>query len=48
MLLNSYLGDVKNGLIFCGQNAHRIDKIVTVKELMAELKAGIEAYPEAT
>ncbi len=42
-LLNSYLGDVKNGLIFCGQNAHRIGKIVTVKELFSELIAGIEA-----
>jgi nitronate monooxygenase len=41
VLLNSYLGDVKNGLIFCGQNAHRIDKIVTVKELFAELVAEI-------
>ncbi len=37
VLLNSYLGDVKNGLIFCGQNAHRVDKIVTVQELFDEL-----------
>jgi nitronate monooxygenase len=36
-LLNAYMGDVDHGLIFCGQNAHRIDKIVTVKELIAEL-----------
>jgi nitronate monooxygenase len=43
MLLNSYLGDVKNGLIFCGQNVHRIDKIVTVKELFAELIADMQA-----
>ena len=42
-LLNSYLGDVKNGLIFCGQNAHRIDKIVTVKELFAEWVAELQA-----
>jgi nitronate monooxygenase len=42
-LLNSYLGDVKNGLIFCGQNAHRIDKIVTVRELFAELVAELQA-----
>jgi len=42
-LLNSYFGDVKNGLIFCGQNAHRIDKIVTVKELFAELVAELAA-----
>ena len=36
-LLNAYQGDIDHGLIFCGQNAHRINKIVTVKELMAEL-----------
>jgi len=36
-LLNAYRGDVDHGLVFCGQNAHRIDKIVTVKELIAEL-----------
>ncbi len=41
-LLNSYFGNVKNGLIFCGQNAHRIDKIVTVKELFAELVAELQ------
>jgi hypothetical protein len=34
------------GLVFCGQNAYRINKIVSVKELIAELKAEIEAYPE--
>ena len=36
-LLNAYKGNVDQGLIFCGQNAHRIHKIVTVKELIAEL-----------
>jgi nitronate monooxygenase len=36
-LLNSCAGDLDHGLIFCGQNAHRIDKIVTVKELISEL-----------
>jgi nitronate monooxygenase len=36
-LFNSYLGDVDNGLIFCGKNAFRIDKITTVKELIKEL-----------
>ncbi|MCD4700274.1 MAG: nitronate monooxygenase family protein [Candidatus Aegiribacteria sp.] len=36
-LLNSYFGDVDNGLIFCGQNAYRVDKITTVKELIQEL-----------
>ena len=36
-LVNSYFGDVDNGLIFCGHNAYRINKIVTVKELINEL-----------
>ena len=42
-LVNSYFGDVDNGLIFCGQNAYRIDKIVTVKELISELLAELKA-----
>ncbi|MBN2031614.1 nitronate monooxygenase [bacterium] len=36
-LVNSYFGDVNHGLIFCGQNAYRIQEIVTVKDLMDEL-----------
>jgi NAD(P)H-dependent flavin oxidoreductase YrpB (nitropropane dioxygenase family) len=43
-LVNAYLGNIDQGLIFCGQNAHRIHKIVTVKELISELLAEIEAY----
>ncbi len=42
-LLNSYFGDIDHGLIFCGQNAYRIDKIVTVKELISGLLAELEA-----
>jgi len=42
-LLNSYFGDVDHGLIFCGQNAYRIDKIVTVKEIISDLLAELEA-----
>ncbi|MBU8913487.1 MAG: nitronate monooxygenase family protein [Spirochaetales bacterium] len=42
-LVNSYFGDVENGLIFTGQYSYRINKIVSVKELMDELIAGIEA-----
>jgi len=42
-LVNSYFGDVDNGLIFCGQNAYRVDKIVTVKELISEILAELEA-----
>ena len=41
-LLNSYFGDVDNGLIFCGQNAYRVDKITTVKELIQELLSELE------
>lgn len=42
-LLNSYFGDVDNGLIFCGQNAYRLNEIVTVKELIAELLTELRA-----
>ena len=42
-LLNSWAGDVDNGLIFCGQNAHRIKTIITVKELFSELCAELKA-----
>ena len=45
-LLNAYRGDVDHGLVFCGQNAHRINKIVTVKELIAELVGELQAAPE--
>lgn len=36
-LVNSYVGDMDNGLIFCGANAYRIEKVVSVKELISEL-----------
>jgi len=36
-LLDSWSGDTENGLIFCGQNAYRVKKIVSVKELFDEL-----------
>lgn len=36
-LINSWAGDVDNGVIFCGQNACRVEKITTVKELIGEL-----------
>ncbi len=42
-LLNSWAGDVDNGLIFCGQNAYRINKIVSVKELFSELCTELKA-----
>jgi nitronate monooxygenase len=43
-LINAWSGDVDHGLIFCGQNAYRVNKIVSVKELMGELLAELEAY----
>lgn len=42
-LLNSYFGDVDHGLIFCGQNAYRVNKITTVRELISELMSELEA-----
>ena len=43
-LVSAYQGDMDRGLVFCGQNAYRVNKVVSVKELIAELRAGIEAY----
>ena len=42
-LLNSAAGDVDDGLIFCGQNAYRVQKITTVKELFSELVTELKA-----
>lgn len=36
-LINAVKGDVDNGLLFCGSNAYKIDKIVPVKELIDEI-----------
>lgn len=36
-LINAVKGDIRNGLIFCGSRVGEIDRICTVKELMAEL-----------
>lgn len=43
-LIEAVTGDIDNGLFFCGENAHRINKIVNVQDLMNELEAGILAY----
>lgn len=40
-LINAINGNVEEGLIFCGDNASRIDKITTVPQLMNELKEEI-------
>ncbi|MFA5092836.1 MAG: nitronate monooxygenase family protein [Candidatus Omnitrophota bacterium] len=36
-LLNAYRGELDKGFAMCGSNAYRIDKIVSVKELVTEL-----------
>ncbi|MGL5821512.1 MAG: NAD(P)H-dependent flavin oxidoreductase [Sarcina sp.] len=41
-LINSVKGDLDEGLIFCGANAHRIDKIVKVEDLINELCAELK------
>jgi NAD(P)H-dependent flavin oxidoreductase YrpB (nitropropane dioxygenase family) len=35
-LIAAAKGDVDNGLVFCGENVHRIDKITSVKEVISE------------
>ncbi|OPJ59515.1 NAD(P)H-dependent flavin oxidoreductase [Clostridium oryzae] len=36
-LINSVNGDVDNGLIFCGENAYRVNEMTTVKQLIGQL-----------
>ncbi len=43
-LINSVNGDVDNGLIFCGDNVDRIDKITTAKNLINELAKEAKEY----
>lgn len=38
-LIAAVQGNTEEGLFFCGENAWRVDKIVTVKELMEEIVA---------
>lgn len=42
-LINAANGNLDEGLIFCGSNAYRVDKIVSVKELIDELIKEIKA-----
>ena len=41
-LINAVNGNVDEGLIFCGENASRLTKMTTVKELMDELVSEIK------
>lgn len=36
-LIEAVKGNVEDGLFFCGENVHRIDKIMTVEALMSEI-----------
>lgn len=45
-LINATLGKVEQGLLFCGSKVHKVDKIVSVKELMDELITEAEQYYE--
>jgi NAD(P)H-dependent flavin oxidoreductase YrpB (nitropropane dioxygenase family) len=36
-LINAVEGNLEEGLIFCGDNVHRLNKMTTVKELLEEL-----------
>ena len=42
-LLNAKLGRLKRGFAFAGANAWRVDKVVSVRELMRELVNEYEA-----
>ncbi|MCX5781890.1 MAG: nitronate monooxygenase family protein [Elusimicrobia bacterium] len=42
-LVNAANGNLKDGFVFCGANAYRINKIVPVKELIRELVTEAEA-----
>lgn len=37
-LINAAKGDVDNGLLFCGDNVHRINEMVHVKDIMDEFR----------
>ena len=39
-LINAQRGNLGSGFVFCGENVYRIDKIVSVEELMNELVQG--------
>jgi len=41
-LINAQRGKMRQGLVFSGQNAWRVDKILSVQELLDELVAGYE------
>lgn len=46
-LINAVKGNLDDALIFCGENAYKIDKIVSVKELMDELVTDAKRFTVA-
>ena len=42
-LYNAFKGKMEQGYAFCGSNAWRAEKIISVKELIAELKLEFNA-----
>ena len=44
-LINAVKGDIEDGLIFVGSNSYKLDKIVSVKQLISELVSGIKSIP---
>jgi len=48
VLLNACRGDFEHGFAMCGQNVHRIDKIVSVKALIQELLSGLRSSDSST
>ena len=45
-LINAVNGDVENGLIFVGSNSYKLDKIVSVKQLISELVSELKLIPK--
>lgn len=43
-LINSVTGNIDEGLVFSGSNGYRVEKIVSVKELVEELVSETEKY----
>lgn len=37
-LVDAVNGNIKDGLVFCGENAYKLDKMTTVKEIFEELR----------
>jgi hypothetical protein len=35
--VDSVNGNINEGLVFCGENAYRLDRMTTVKEIFEEL-----------